>query len=608
MKKHYLILLLLAAFTAPQADAQDNIYYKIDRKGKKIERSEDEDYVAEKINQQNKLSLFKEGDKYGYIDKKGVKVVPAKYSWGKMFTNGFAEVQNNMMTGIIDETGKEIIPTIYDRVEIVKNGKTVYFEITKGDIRDPGSSRGITNTKGELLIPLGEDNFTIYSSSIDNIFLVESKSKKGYQLYELGKGLYGQRFEDFSGLFNEGLMCVKKKYRDNKYGFINTAGELVIPFKYSSGRFYGGVVNVSDEKLGSIALDKTGAIVARKYDKTLNTFEGLTQYSLNGLIGFIDVQGNYITQPEYNKVNDFKEGMAVVKKGNKYGALNTAGTLAVPLQYDDIANFSEGVAKVEVNKKCGYVDMQGKEIIPVECDVCGTFIDGLAPVQKQGKFGFINREGKTVIPFIYESATNFSEEVAFVKLNGLYGLINTSGMVLISPRFTEAKSFAEGLAAVKDGDSWGFIDHAGNVVLPFKYTAVRSFKPTGIAEVSFGEKYKTVQEMAMEEIQIEKAAQEAKYARLVPKVDPNVCTGCGGSGYESTGDIVCTSCHGKGSSSCSCSGGYNYNYKGESSYCSYCQGSGQRTCHSCMGYGTKGGYDKVCGTCKGTGQKIQKTK
>ena len=52
--------------------------------------------------------------KWGFIDESGKEVVPLIYDYIESFENGFAEVMINDKWGFIDESGKEVVPLIYD--------------------------------------------------------------------------------------------------------------------------------------------------------------------------------------------------------------------------------------------------------------------------------------------------------------------------------------------------------------------------------------------------------------------------------------------------------------------------------------------------------------
>jgi hypothetical protein len=92
-------------------------------------------------------------DKWGLIDRSGKEIIPVKYQGAIFgFIEGMASVQLNNKWGFVDNTGKEVITPQYDEVHDFENGKTLVkkdgkeFYITK-----PASSTTVatTNTGGQ---------------------------------------------------------------------------------------------------------------------------------------------------------------------------------------------------------------------------------------------------------------------------------------------------------------------------------------------------------------------------------------------------------------------------------------------------------------------------
>jgi hypothetical protein len=61
--------------------------------------------------------------KWGLIDKTGKEVIPCKYDYvGRVFSEGLAYVELNGKWGYINTTGNEVVPLIYDFAETFSNG------------------------------------------------------------------------------------------------------------------------------------------------------------------------------------------------------------------------------------------------------------------------------------------------------------------------------------------------------------------------------------------------------------------------------------------------------------------------------------------------------
>ena len=60
------------------------------------------------------LATFYKCGKWGFIDKKGIVVIPCIFDSAGDFSEGFAGIKRNEKWGFVDNTGREVISCIYD--------------------------------------------------------------------------------------------------------------------------------------------------------------------------------------------------------------------------------------------------------------------------------------------------------------------------------------------------------------------------------------------------------------------------------------------------------------------------------------------------------------
>ena len=60
------------------------------------------------------LATFYKCGKWGFIDKKGIVVIPCIFDSAGDFSEGFAGIKCNEKWGFVDNTGREVIPCTYD--------------------------------------------------------------------------------------------------------------------------------------------------------------------------------------------------------------------------------------------------------------------------------------------------------------------------------------------------------------------------------------------------------------------------------------------------------------------------------------------------------------
>ncbi|NLK50566.1 MAG: WG repeat-containing protein [Candidatus Cloacimonetes bacterium] len=209
-----------------------------------------------------------------------------------------------------------------------------------------------------------------------------------------------------ASIFSEGMAWVKNE--NDKYGFIDKSGTLVIPFKYDYVRpFHEGRALVSQDaeystKTGFI--DTKGEEVIQLTDKYyyFDDFqEGYTTFrdNSNGYHGTIDTTGKIAIgiNKEFYQIAPFMNGVAVFDDGDSYGLTDTKGNVMAQPKYDAISLFPAGIT-VRAKDKCGVLDFEGKEIIPMT-DKYGSiapWTDGKYLVRVGDYAIFVDQNGKQI--------------------------------------------------------------------------------------------------------------------------------------------------------------------------------------------------------------------
>lgn len=399
---------------------------------------------------------FKEGmarvvldGKVGYIDTKGIEVIPCKYQScvkENEFREGYAIVYYDNKCKYIDKTGHILTQHNYDEAAPFYNG----LACVKKD-----GCYGCINKQGHEVIPCKYPNSFFFKDGIAVL-------KSGYYLEKNGDKI------------------IEKRY-------VNKAGKCVSPPIYSEGL----AIDSLNGKWGFV--DKTKCIVIPfKYDGAHTFEEGLAAVKLGDKWGYIEKTGSIVIPYKYDSAESFREGFAAVKYGGQWGFIDNNGREIVPCKYDKVHDYYNGLAKVYISFvdstsrdrgwqiynsrqkgsigirwKYGFVDTTGREVIPCEnFDNGEEFSEGLlAKKGVNGKIGFVDTTGREVIPCKFSSASRFKEGLARIWINGKCGFIDKTGSIVIPCKYEQAELFSEGLAAVNLGGKWGFIDKTGKPLL-----------------------------------------------------------------------------------------------------------------------------------------------
>lgn len=332
------------------------------------------------------------------------------------FSEGLAMVRINGRAGLIDKTGRIVVPPRFLQIG-AKNYNSPYYNYSYGF------------SEGLIAASVGE---------YPNIFYGGIDHKGEYVI---------QPKYDILGTFSEGLAPF---LRDGKWGYIDKRGVEVIPPAYrDAGPFSAGIAIVTTNTNRAVFIDKKGRIVL---EKTKNRVFCWNNDSFP------------LTKNEFSRANNYHDGWARVEcfSSGVEGFIDRDGIFN-RITYDNFGDFNEGLAWFCVNNytKCGYIDTRFQVVIDTRFDEASDFHDGLATARLGGKWGYIDKSGQWVIPCQFDKALPFQENLAAVAIDNRYGYIDRSGNMVIRPRFSNVQPFSEGLAAVEENGMWGFIDKTG---------------------------------------------------------------------------------------------------------------------------------------------------
>ncbi|MBD7968228.1 WG repeat-containing protein [Paenibacillus gallinarum] len=271
----------------------------------------------------------------------------------------------------------KLMSDFYEQRALVQNKETKLY--------------GYINTKGKLAIPCQFTEAGYFSEGVSHVTLANTNQQE--LIDRTGKIIsHFLKKYDSDFYFSNGLAMVTDP-KSNKNGFINTLGELTIPFDYTYARgFSEGFSLVQNNK---------------------------------GQYGYIDTSGKVIIPFQYKSGGSFSEGLASVQNNKgKWGFINKKGKVIIPFRYDNASDFSEGLAVVyNSSGKVGFINKKGKLVIGYqEYNNASNFKEGIALVgigtNSDGKFGYIDRYGNLLTKLEYRAESS--------SFNGGYAIAVTS--------------------------------------------------------------------------------------------------------------------------------------------------------------------------------------
>lgn len=310
------------------------------------------------------IAAYNSADGYwGYFDTIGQTAIPFQYANANDFKNGYAKVRLGQRETYIDKFGRDIIPQQYEYIEQLT---------VDGEPAALFSARDTTAT-GRNTYYLLNGNGQVVAGPYDSF----------------GRGGFDK------GFFN-GLMAATRNDGSNSLtGYINTAGQEVIPFQFRDAKaFKDGYAFVRTQDNTEAIINTAGQITAIlseniKYRTSTDNPSGLLGWGEGFLAvssdesgrtrsGFINTAGQLVVDYKYQSVEAFSSGVAVVRNfDNQCGLINTAGQEIAPCKYTSIGKFINGVAVVSVvhhkgslGNVYGYglINTAGQEILPCKYD------------------------------------------------------------------------------------------------------------------------------------------------------------------------------------------------------------------------------------------------
>ncbi len=250
----------------------------------------------------------------------------------------------------------------------------------------------------------------------------------------------------FTSDFSGGMARV---YNGQKYGFVNSHGELTIHCRFDdAGEFANQVAPV---KVGRIwhFIRENGTRVSYLPDSlsTANSFINKRSLISNseGLFFFIDKSGGKIESlKSFNSIevlddNNYFYGCIRSNKKNYWGIISwSSGEEIVPISYDSI-NYTNGyfiLTKGNIQSLVKYGEFD-KIIFSGVYKITPTIINKMVPVSNGTRWAYYNLKiDDWSCNFKYEGARPFFGDLGIVRLNGKYGAIDQYDNEVIPIKFS----------------------------------------------------------------------------------------------------------------------------------------------------------------------------
>ena len=461
----------------------------------------------------------KEGNLWGVIDINGDVTVSPSYNFiGDFSKDGFAIVNKEGKSGLIDGKGSEIIPVSYNKVKIIDNEHLAVWT-------DKGC--GLMSITGNALSQFKYQAIFTYS---DEFYKIWSHEKFGL-IDKKGEEKVSPTFDAIVEVPD--LLGFSFLIKEGKKGLVNSEAEVLLDASYND-------IEVSTEKIvakkgtafTAIWLDENRKVIEKKEFPNEMAFnldaktrlkkeqvailqnnpdarkprwvQNLYRFTLENGVGKnllgnkeffdigIDENLNLSLAREIIKPETKEEKEKIIS----YVINHNEAKVLFAKEIKDILitdfNFSDYARATVDTLWDALIDKQGnikQEIGGKKISNIGNFYSERAWIKSGKQYGFINGKGELLIPFEYELVSDFEEKYAIARKGGLFGCLDKNGNEVLPFVYDGIDIPKDNICRVKKGKGrdgrWGAVNLQNKEVIPFNYSLIYPFKD-GVARMRQG--------------------------------------------------------------------------------------------------------------------------
>lgn len=321
--------------------------------------------------------------KHGYRNEQGGIVVEPVYDSAEEMAHGLGLVQSGDHYGLVDQSGKIVLPVEFDTIYPQRNG---WVQATKN------KTEFLYNAQGELLLQLPGALYW-YVPEEDGVIRVKMKS--GWGALNL-KGEVVIPFEFASlGPCRNGWLSF---YENGKWGWLDKQGRVAVSPQHLEVGVWSEKYWWSRNENGYTLHDYDCKVLHQGWLKILEPANDMAAVKTPDGWKYIDENFNTLLQlpPLYEWVGYFHEGLAAVKQGDAWGFIDASGREVIRPAYQKATDFREGLAAVELNELWGFIDVNGSMVIPPQYRSAASFHNGQAWVRDAWCEWRIDKQGNDV--------------------------------------------------------------------------------------------------------------------------------------------------------------------------------------------------------------------
>lgn len=418
---------------------------------------------------QNKLGVInQDGDEVIQPSYQEMIVIPNKEKDVFICTYDVDENSGTYKTKAINEKNEEIL-TEYDQIEPIENidkNNNVWYEKNILKVEKSGKY-GLIDLTGKEVLPLEYDEISGLDGQ-ENSIIIKKDGKLGL-VNDNGNIIIEANYKDIKILgetYKEGYITVDE---NEKYGVVSATKKQILENNYDeiSSVYLKEYYLVKENGKQKVINSKGETILDKGFDELKSATTNGFIFVKNNLYGEINTSGEVTLEAKYQDLKEIKDSTYIAKLDNKYGIIDNIGNVQVELKYTGMTynekadlifaenadyqtsiidnnyqvkatgilsevNTEDEYIRMRINNDYKYYSLKGEETSNINVLKNNTIFLS----KEDGKYGYVDKKGKPVTEYIYDDATEQNEYgYAAVKKDGKWGSINKNGEEVAKPQY-----------------------------------------------------------------------------------------------------------------------------------------------------------------------------
>jgi len=389
--------------------------------------------------------------------------------------NSYNVFEENGRVGLKDESGKVLIPALYEALGWSDGSFSILHDVTGYRLDDhwgliqidnhlltKAAYEGLLPGEGALIIARKKSNVSLRTVS----GCLNTSGKEVVPFEYDGVKVYSLRAIVFTKIGNQ-----------FRYGLIDLENKTLIPQQYKRIKFMGSLRYAVENFENKTALfTENGKQVTSFSIDSISAFKkGHAIVYQNGQQGLMDREGQIKADPIFREIRIDDDGSLHSRKADEWMFLDGQNKLFQKLRADDVVPMGKNLMGVE---KAGYItleDYQFKPVLPNRFSTLGEFHGGKSIFSLNGKYGIVRTNGAVLVEAEFDSL--YADHQFFVANQRLQGkdnwlVMDSLGRKLNTKPYEGIQPFNGHIFPVLNRKSWGAISLAGKEIIACAYDSL----------------------------------------------------------------------------------------------------------------------------------------